>query len=553
MPQSLSRNCRRCGIGFLIDPEDLAFYAKVDVPPPTKCPRCRERQRLLNINHLNLFRRKSDASGAMILSSYPPQSPVKVFEQQYWWGDAWDALQYGRPFDFSRRFFDQFAELHRSVPAPALFTDYLHDENCEYTNYSGRDKDCYLIFDSDENRECYYSYTIRNSRSSYDVYRSQNLELCYETLDSRTCYRSAYLYNCEGCEESALLANCIGCKQCLMCCNLRHKEYHVLNRPVSRDEFAALRASLARHSTLGEARKTFAEFRKRFPERALRGFHNENVSGDYLVHCKDSHHCFDCIDMRDCRYCTQAFMRLNDCWDCYATGEGELLYECSNLGYNAFNLRFCAQSLNQVRDLTYCISCWNGSHDLFGCSGLKKKSYCILNTQYSRDEYEALVPRIIAHMQRTGEWGEFFPPQVSLIPYNVSMAYEYFPMGKQEALAEGLSWLEEDVREYQPQTYVVPDDSAQTADDVTKALLACGECRKNFKILAQELHFYRDMALPLPRCCFFCRHRARAKNRYPRTLWSSRCSKCGGEMVTSCDPRLKLAVYCDHCFAEALG
>jgi len=30
--------------------------------------------------------------------------------------------------------------------------------------------------------------------------------------------------------------------------------------------------------------------------------------------------------------------------------------------------------------------------------------YCILNKQYSKEEYEELVPKIIEHMQKTGEW-----------------------------------------------------------------------------------------------------------------------------------------------------
>ncbi len=507
---------------------------------------------MINVNHLNLFRRKSDATGATILSCYPAESPVKVFEQSYWWSDAWDAIDYGRPFDFTRPFFDQFAELHRGVPCPALITDYLHDENCEYTNYSGRNKDCYLIFDSDESRDCYYSYTIRNSRNSFDIYRSQQLELCYEVLDSRVCYRSAYLWNCESCQESLLLSNCTGCKSCLMCCNLRHKEYYVMNREVSRDEFLKLRRSLAHYDTLEDACATFNEFRKRFPERAMRGFHNENVSGDYLVHCKDSQLCFDGLSLRDCKYCTQSFAHLSDCWDCYGGGEGELLYECSNLGYNAFNLRFCSLALNQIRDLTYCISSWNGSHDLFGCVGLKKKSYCILNKQYTKSEYEALLPRVIEHMNKNGEWGEPFPPKVSVLPYNVSTSYEHFPMSKDQARSEGFSWLDENVKDHQAQQYAVPQEISQVSDDITKALLACENCHKNFKILPQELAFYRDIGIPVPRSCFFCRHQRRAAQRYPRKLWNSACSKCSTKMLTSCAPDRGLAVYCDRCFSDAL-
>jgi hypothetical protein len=32
------------------------------------------------------------------------------------------------------------------------------------------------------------------------------------------------------------------------------------------------------------------------------------------------------------------------------------------------------------------------------------KQYCILNKQYTKEEYEELVPKIIEHMKKTGEW-----------------------------------------------------------------------------------------------------------------------------------------------------
>lgn len=65
---------------------------------------------------------------------------------------------------------------------------------------------------------------------------------------------------------------------------------------------------------------------------------------------------------------------------------------------------------------------------IFGCSDIDKKSLCILNKEYSREEYEKLVPQIIAHMQTTGEWGEFLDPACSPFPYNDTIACDYYPI-----------------------------------------------------------------------------------------------------------------------------
>jgi hypothetical protein len=66
--------------------------------------------------------------------------------------------------------------------------------------------------------------------------------------------------------------------------------------------------------------------------------------------------------------------------------------------------------------------------------GINNLSYCILNKKYSKEDYEILAAKIIEHMEKTGEWGRFFPPNLSAFGYNVSVAQEYFPMTREEVL-----------------------------------------------------------------------------------------------------------------------
>ena len=81
------------------------------IPPPTLSPDCRAQRRLAFRNERHLYHRKSDLSGKQIISCFSPDKLTKVFSQDEWWSDAWDPLEYGRDFDFSRPFFEQFAEL----------------------------------------------------------------------------------------------------------------------------------------------------------------------------------------------------------------------------------------------------------------------------------------------------------------------------------------------------------------------------------------------------------------------------------------------------------
>lgn len=83
----------------------------------------------------------------------------------------------------------------------------------------------------------------------------------------------------------------------------------------------------------------------------------------------------------------------------------------------------------------YCIDC-DSSSFLFGCNGLRNKQYCIFNTQYTKEQYEALLPTIIEHMIATGERGKFFDPSVSVFAYNETIASLHFPLSESEALAQ---------------------------------------------------------------------------------------------------------------------
>ena len=99
-----------CGITkqkFIVNDEDIKFYEKIDVPTPTLSPLLRMARIMSFRNERNLYTRKCDATGKTIISSFPSDSPHKVFESEYWYSEEFDALKYGREFDFSKSFFEQ--------------------------------------------------------------------------------------------------------------------------------------------------------------------------------------------------------------------------------------------------------------------------------------------------------------------------------------------------------------------------------------------------------------------------------------------------------------
>lgn len=109
-------------------------------------------------------------------------------------------------------------------------------------------------------------------------------------------------------------------------------------------------------------------------------------------------------------------------------------YECIIVGEASSNLHFSLCIWANTSDLLYCAYCINNVQDCFGCIGLRNARYCILNKQYTKQEYEVLVPRIIEHMRKTGEWGEFFPASLSHFGYNQTMNMIVKPLTREEVL-----------------------------------------------------------------------------------------------------------------------
>lgn len=544
--------CTSCSSSFEIRPQDRAFYEMIGVPEPVLCPDCRQLKRLAWRNERHMYRRKCDYSGADIISMYPPDCPFKVYEQSIWWSDKWNALEYGREFDFKRPFFEQFRELQLRVPRLALVNK--QSENSKFTNHAGQNKNCYLsgcIFTSED---VYYSDWIMDCKDSMDSsYLPAGCELCYEVYYAWGSYRAFFSDFIKRCRNVWFCFDCQNCSDLFMCCNLRNKQYCIENKQVTKEEFTAFMSRLlpVSFSKLSQLRSEYQKMRK---ETAINQttvqVQTENSAGDLLFNSKNVWRCFDCIDTQDCSYCYDA-IDVKDSLDLYHVGWAELMYECHAIS-NGYNCKFCHFTYDN-KNATYC-DCTQNCQDVFGCCGLYQKKYCILNKQYSREEYERLVPEIIKHMKKTGEWGQFFPLNFSPFAYNQSRVQEFYPLNSEKAAEKGIRWSN-----YKPElpptikklsAADLPDVITAVSDDILETAIICQVSGQPFKIIRYELDFYRENGLPLPRLCPDERFNLRMKQRNPRKLWYQKCGLCGKQELTSYIPGSPVKVYCCDCYLK---
>lgn len=529
--------------------------AKQALPHPTLCPDCRQQRRLAFRNERWMYRRKCNFTGKDVISMYPPDSPFKVYTQDIWWSDRWDSTEYGRDFDFSLSFFEQFRELQLAVPRLALVNK--HSENSEYTNHSAKNKNCFMSAVTFECEDIYYSdWIIDHCRDCVDCsYLLEGCELCYETYYAWGSYQAFFCDFVKRCTNVWFCYDCIQCQNCFMCWNLRNRKYCIHNKQCSKEEYERYMAKIFPLSfqTLQEFRKEYLEAKESVVAHAgVYELQCTNSRGDLMFHSKNCFHCFDSVRMEDCRYCYDG-IDMKDSLDIYHVGWAELMYECHAIS-NGYNCLFCHFTYDN-RSAVYC-DCTQNCHSVFGCVGLNRKSYCILNKQYSKEVYEELVPRIIQHMIRTGEFGEFFPIQFSPFSYNQSRAQEYYPLVKAQALEKNLSWSD-----YEPSipkasktlsAYDLPQSLHEVAPDILQTAILCEVSKKPFKIIKQELDFYKKTGLPLPRRHPDVRYLDRMKQRNPRKLWNRKCQKCFSEIFSSFHQERSAPVYCKECYQKSL-
>jgi len=558
-----TKNCQNCKKDFTIEPDDFGFYEKIKVPPPTWCPECRQQRRYAWRNERTLYRRNCDLCGKSTVTIYSPNKPYKVYCNTCWWSDDWDRESSGRDFDFSRPFFEQFAELQRDTPRMALLNK--NSVNSEYTNHSGNNKNVYLsfcVFDGDN--IMYSTWTMKNSRDCMDCgFIAEKGERLYEVLDSRTSYQCQYGSFLKDCSNCFYSYDCKNCNECFMSSNLRNKSYVFRNVQYTREEYLEKIKSID-FSSYEIREKLNKEFQEMFLKDSIHRYviseRNINSTGSLIIDCKNVNQSFEVDRSENCRY-IYGGLDLKDCIDIYHVGTNtELCYElqgCTRVS----NCHFCHLCYDNM-NVMYGDTCQN-SQNLFGCVSIKKGEYMIFNKKYSKEEYLVLKDKIIEHMKNTGEYGEFFPPSIAPVYYNETQGNLYAPLTKEEVLTKGWNWEENIPGTLGKETIKsedIPDKIEDVSENFLKEIFACSLCSKNYNITENELSFYKREKIPLPRKCPNCRYKRRFDFRPLRKLWTRVCmcdkkhnnheGKCEVVFETSYSPERKEIIYCEKCYQQ---
>ncbi|MEI8130310.1 MAG: zinc-ribbon domain containing protein [bacterium] len=558
----MTKTCATCSKEFVIRPEDQVFYEQVNAPLPKLCPDCRMARRLAYRNERTLYKRVCDLCQKDSISLYPSGTAFPVYCHTCWWSDKWDPREYAMDLDETRPFLEQFRELQSRVPRIALLV--IDSVRSDYTNNAADNKDCYLIFAAEQNEDSMYSRLIMRSKQVCDCAFVYDSELCYECIDCRQCFKCLYSEQCQSSTDLLFCFDLRDSQNCIFCTNGRHMNYSIFNQKCTKEEYEQKKAEiLSSYESIEEAKREYAKLKAQSIVKYATSTKCHNATGDYMFNCHEGVRLFDASDTKNSSYMADSEQPI-DCQDC------NNVYYKPELCYDMMGILQTSKSKHSIyvmysNECEYSDSCYN-STACFGCIRLNQAKYSILNKAYTKEEYDVLKQKIVASMIADGTYGTFFPGDMSPHGYNETLAMEYFPLTKDEALARGFRWQDLSTGTFGKETIsldVMPRTIAEVSDEILKGIFVCEDCGKNFRITSSELQFYRRLGLPIPHKDFECRHQTRMGKRNPRTLWSRTCmcdkaththeGACSNSFETAYAPERVEQVYCEACYQAEIA
>ncbi|MBY0376856.1 hypothetical protein K2P96_02695, partial [Patescibacteria group bacterium] len=185
-------------------------------------------------------------------------------------------------------------------------------------------------------------------------------------------------------------------------------KYCIENKQYTKEEYEKIKSEiLASSQTIEETKVKYNELRSKALVKYALMTKCNNVTGDNIFNCYDGDSVFDATDAKNSSYVADAEAPL-DCQD------------CNNLYMNperVYNVMSTLQTTNCIvgtyifysSEVNYSDCCYT-CNSCFGCAGLNKKNYHILNKEYSKEEYSIRREKIVKELKAQGIYGDFFDP-----------------------------------------------------------------------------------------------------------------------------------------------
>lgn len=593
------RTCKWTGKKFPIFQWDRDLLKKLSITIGDKnypalindlSPEARQQYKLMFKNERRLYKTVCALTWKSIISRISPESWLQVYSNEAWASDHRDYCEYWLDIDKNKSVFDHISMLVQTTPYQDLLWSVSNVENNSvYTNHTADIFDCFYAFHCNTiEKSCYINRCFR-SKFLFDCLGTNDSEVCYQCINCEKMYKCFFCNASTNCHNSYYLDNCHGCYDCIGCVNLVNKQYYVFNKALSKAEYLKKLSELQKDYYDATLVNIFSTLVENSPHNQLHTINTVWSVGNYISNSKNvflSQLVNECDTIRYWLDMDQA----QDCFDVCGFGhESFLLYNSTQVGRYSNHI-YCCSTIGKGENLLYCIET-KKSRNCFWCVNFKEKEYCIFNKQYTKEEYEKLVPELIESMKADWTWLSFLSPESSPYPYNDTVANDSFPI--HTLIINGISqiinpqghgsvtvlepeniishaildlWGEEKIKirwRTQDNEVHIPKGTETIStqdlptiqdvqDDILDKAILCETSGNPFRIVPLELDFYRTYGLPLPHKHFDIRHDERLKKIAWIQLYLRNCDKCWVEMLSVYPSDYQGKVYCEECYNKEI-
>ena len=545
-----TRVCEHCQQNFTISDEELALYKKVGLKVPGLCCECRWKK-YLSFAPFGKFRKgKSDLSGENFITVLPVNARFPIYASHEWWGDGWDPISFGQEYNSQKSFFTQLKELQEKVPRP--HQGGKNNFNCDWCEDVWESKNCYLSRALFKCENLSYGYRVLTSKDSFDLVYCFDLQRSYNCLFCHNSFNLNFSENSKDCVDSNFLFDCRNCQNCTMSWNLRNKRYCIRNVQYTKEEYEKELAkfNFGSYENIVILKEEFERILKNEAvHRENFNIKTTNSTGNYMTNCDKCINVFSWENSQNCQNCIRGLNSKDSIdqaftWNTENSGNNGTVDGGYQIKHSAHSVGRYSEYIDNCLEVEYC----------FGCVGLRKKKYCILNKQYTKEEYEKLKAKIVLDMGE--EYGEFFPYSMGICDYNFSASILYFPQTtKEEILREGGYWSEEDFSsEDGISSLELPDAIKDTDLGICNQALICPQTHYRFNISQSEFEFHKNNNFALPREHFDRRMLEPARKMVVSKSYPYKCFYCQKDIEAYYLPEWHYQkIACEECYKQNIA
>lgn len=347
-------------------------------------------------------------------------------------------------YDFSMNFFCNFKKLFEITPMPYIFNFYDNNENADFSDNNFGVKNSYLSNTVwlDAENVCYSCFSYSNIKNVYNGFFITNgaENIYFSSAVWKNSFKVFYSKYITNSNNIWFPSNLIWCSECIFCNNLENKKYCIENQEYSKEEY------FHKKNTILEEKRKFLNYYNSVNKRAL-NYASKNCSWNALYFCENVEQSYFFVRLKNGRN-VMIWDGLNWC---------ENFVDCFDVWVNSQDLYWCVWAWDALSNAYISWEVGNGSNIFysymldscsycFGCVWLQNKSYCILNKQYTKEEWEILAEKIFSQMEQDGILWDFFPWDLNPFYFNDTMAWLLWDFTKEEIEKEGYMWRGEEIK-----------------------------------------------------------------------------------------------------------